>query len=386
LILFKSSLSERPIYLQTREKILEQIKKVCSTLPATQLATYFELHCCKEIVKSLEPGKGKWKEVAREHAQPLLEGLVKALLSISPATPAACLAPLVSPMFRLAVRIYQEREAGWHGDVWTLRWSFTRLTTLEQWNQAEFQQGIQQCHKHYHVAFCLSEMCMDLIQKTPEKSLKEVALNQLLRLADLSNGSTMADLLLKDKFWRVRYRTIEHIKVLANQPDFEALVIEKLLQRLSVEKDHRVASLLHRTCLELAPKNAQQLQALAEKMRQQAEALKQKNQSDKHTVESKKQALQEEKQKKSGLLEKLGLRKKDLQTGKHLEADTPTQNVEEQLEKIAKFEQQLPKEIAELERQAIGLQEIQRGLKCQLDNLNLLEQLSGKTAHETSLK
>lgn len=377
----RSTILNESIYAETRQRFLDQIKKVCSTIrhDATQAKTYFELQSCKGAVRALVPGSGKWREVAKDHALPLAEGFVKALLSISLVQPASCLVPLVSPIFRLCIRMYQERELKWRGEMWTLRWSFTCLTKLEQFDQPEIQGLIKGAKEHHRLAFSLTEIFFEMIEKGQEKPLKKRVFESLVVLADLAPEETVLNRLRKDKFWRVRYRAIEHMQVLFSQPDYQGQIISKLLQRLAGatgEKEPRVAALVQKVCRDLAPRNAAQLQNLAGQIKM--EEVKQQHELEKAEVEGQKNSVRQRKEHKHHFLRELFTRKHSLKSSLeegNLEANTEVedqQTIENQIHAIEQAEQALSAEITALDQQELQWEEDQKILD---ENFKLLESI-----------
>ncbi|MBF5059044.1 hypothetical protein [Candidatus Neptunochlamydia vexilliferae] len=262
LFIYKCSIEKRHIYKSTVTDIQKQLKKVLSTLPKKEVETRFALQCSAAATKKLEPGKGKWTEVVRDHRSPIAKGIAEMALSASPTS--INLSVLVSPLVDLSVRIYKEIEEKWYKDIWALSWHGAE-NVPDETAFNHLSPFLEDADKHKYLAQQASYLFMQIIQ-SPEADLKlkrrvfEGNFPSLLTLSQIEKQEIKLFgkiTLRKDPFWRVRYVTIKHLATLVKEkdPNFEKASLRKLAARFHREKHPYLDDLLSSTILGLIYEN-----------------------------------------------------------------------------------------------------------------------------------
>lgn len=231
----------------TRETMRVQLTDVFAAVPSYEVGIQFQLLCCEEVRKRLQPGKGLAQDIARCHGLSFVKGSLEAGAAMNPL-------PLVSPTIDLGVRAYQEIRHSWYSSVSRLHQLAMGVLNLEAFGN-NLKNEISQNPKTVEQAFCITEIFMELIQHpkaAPDlkarvlmgNSPQDVSLQSLAAFHTESKLEKCGKILKIDLSWKVRYRAIELLSQLAQTSAYQDTCTQTLINCQIHEKNATIKILV----------------------------------------------------------------------------------------------------------------------------------------------
>ncbi|NGX31830.1 MAG: hypothetical protein K940chlam8_01213 [Chlamydiae bacterium] len=382
LVLKKILIQGREIYPSTIKEVVEKLDKVLSTLPKTEVATKYELKCCKAAAVLWESPTQFLKGFVRKFWKDSLLMMIKTDVTKS--------FEMLGDLFG---QLSFDLKTSWCVKASSMNWKAIGVAQ-GRYSLKKLFEGLDKGWKQdSHLSFGLVEALALIILKSPDhrKSALEGAQEEGATHVGLVDFVTwnIPSKTGRDKAWKVRYRAIEHLGEFQNDNELSSICIRALVKVALNENGSRIHTLLGKV-FEKCEDKANLAQTIsiseiekcvtenAEKQKTSKERLKKKEE-----VLDREKGLEEEKTKFKRAMELLKLRKSKPKgavlelAGSDSENDA-IQKEEAQLatdqKAIESRENALKKEIEELEE----LEETQEGLEIQKHTLeNILKFTKG---------
>lgn len=245
---------KRSIYPHTRVRLLSELGVLLLTFPKKEKVAAFAVRCSFEAIHGVNPGQGKWLELAKKHGKDLFTAGASSLGGQSGGAIAGATADVV-------FSICKEKTNSSYLTLLEMKQQFLPIDNLEKLQTNAIQTELSKYHQKPKYALCLAEIFHRIMQygsedlkeaifsseqeKIPGRESFRSLLTQTDRGPNLCNIAGLNE--HKKKYWKGRLRSVEALICLSKEEGpYQMRSIAILTFRLAVERDETIAKcLLH---------------------------------------------------------------------------------------------------------------------------------------------